>query len=287
MIKFNIPGLYFKKEITIKFLNYCRNNPQEVREDVSIGAVYDSIPYCIWNGGRIFSNYYQATKKEILDLKDIFNHDFNIPIRLIYTNAQVEEKHLSDRFCNLVLELLDGENNEVVVASDLLEEYIRKTYPQYKIISSTTKCLSNPNTSLGEISKDYFQICLDYNLNHNFDFLESISDKDKVEFLVNAICPPGCPNRKLHYELNGKAALNYQNCYNIECTIQRGIGTLNSYKNSIQPEEIFGKYKEMGFTNFKLEGRTLPDSEVAANYVKYMIKPEFQLKCLSQILRRD
>lgn len=287
MIGFNIPGLYTKREITIKFLNYCRKHPSEMRENVKVAAVYDSIPYCIWNGGRIFGKYRQATKKEILELKQIFNNDFKIPIRLIFTNAQLEPKHLTDRFCNLVLELLDDPLNEIVVASDILENYIRLNYPNYKIISSTTKCLITPADATAELDKDYYQVCLDYNLNHNFDFLNSIQDKHKVEFLINAICPPGCPNRKLHYELNGKAALAYQNSYNIECAIQSGVGTINNYKNSLQPEEIFGIYKDMGFTNFKLEGRTLHDSEVAANYVRYMIKPEYQLKCLSQILRGD
>ena len=285
MIEYNVPGLYFKKNITIKFLKYCNNHPEEKYENVKIGAVYDSIPYCIWNGGRIFNSYEQASKSDILNLKSIFNDTFNIPIRLIFTNSLLEEKHLYDRFCNMVLELLQSKDNEVVIANDLLENYIRKNFPDYKIISSTTKCLTNVNDSLKEISKNYYQICLDYNLNHNMDFLKTIEEKEKIEFLINAICPPGCPNRKLHYNLNGQAALNYQNNFNIECSIQHGTGTLNNYKNSIQPEEIFKIYEPLGFTHFKLEGRTLSDPEVAANYVKYMIKPEYQIKCLSEILR--
>lgn len=287
MIKFNVPGLWYKKDITIKFLDYCCAHPSEVVENTKIGSVYDSIPYCAWNGGRIFDTYEQASKKDVMQLKEIFNEKFNIPIRLIYTNSLLEEKHLSDRFCNLCLEWLADGPNEVVVASDLLEDYIRTNYPTYKIISSTTKCLTNTNDSGLEISKDYYQVCIDYNLNHNQEFLQNIADEDKskIEFLINAICPPGCPNRKLHYHLNGMSALTYQNSFDIECKIQNGINTLNCYKNSIQPEEIHDTYYPMGFTNFKLEGRTLSDAEVAANYVKYMIKPEFQLRCLSYILR--
>lgn len=285
MQKFNIPGLYYKKDITIKFIEYCLNHPEEIAENTQIGAVYDSIPYCIWNGGRVFTKYQQASKKDILELKHIFNEIFNIPIRLICTSNQIEEKHLSNRFCNLTLDLLQDGPNEIVVASDILENYIRNKYPTYKIISSTTKCLTNLNDSLNEIDKDYYQVCLDYNLNHNFEFLKNIQNKEKIEFLINAICPPGCPNRRLHYELNSKSMLNYQNSYVIECLIKEGINTINCYKNSIQPQEIKEVYEPMGFENFKLEGRTVPDPELAANYVKYMIKPEYQLKCLSYILR--
>ena len=35
---------------------------------------------------------------------------------------------------------------------------------------------------------------------------------------------------------------------------------------------------------FKLEGRTLPATEVACNYVRYMIKPEYQLYVLNILL---
>ena len=285
MIKFNIPGLWFKKRITLNFLTYCRLHPDEMYPNVEIGAVYDSIPYCIWNGGRIFPSYDQATKNDVMYLKDRFNDEFNIPIRLIFTNAQLEPKHLNDRFCNLVLEWLDGPMNEVVIASDILEQHIRQNYPNYKIISSTTKCLTNLQEANEELNSDYYQICLDYNLNHNFEFLNSLNpeNKDKVELLINAICPPGCPNRKLHYKLNGLSALTYQNRYEVECQINNGVNTLNSYKNSIQPDEIFNTYQNIGISHFKLEGRTLSDGEIAANYIKYMIKPEYQLKCLAAI----
>ena len=39
--------------------------------------------------------------------------------------------------------------------------------------------------------------------------LLSQEEKDKCEFLVNAICPPGCKTRREHYILNSKYYLNY------------------------------------------------------------------------------
>jgi hypothetical protein len=42
----------------------------------------------------------------------------------------------------------------------------------------------------------------------------------------------------------------------------------------------------MGFSNFKLEGRTLTDLEVLMNIAKYMIKPEYQMQSVFEIYRK-
>ena len=44
----------------------------------------------------------------------------------------------------------------------------------------------------------------------------------------------------------------------------------------ISPDAIYGKYAPMGFENFKIEGRSVPDVNVLENYIYYMVKPEFK-----------
>ena len=104
----------------------------------------------------------------------------------------------------MVMKTIENEKNEIVVNNLELEAYIREHYPKFKIISSTTKCLNTPENSLKELHKDYKYVCLDYNLNKEWDYLNNIPEslKSKVEFLVNAICPSNCSNRKEHYRLN-------------------------------------------------------------------------------------
>ena len=43
-------------------------------------------------------------------------------------------------------------------------------------------------------NENYVFTCLDYNLNHNWKFLDTLTpiEKQKTEFLVNPICMPGC-----------------------------------------------------------------------------------------------
>ena len=109
-------------------------------------------------------------------IKNFYNDKEKLPMRFIFTNSQLKEEHLSDRFCNLITEICENDLNEIVVNSPLLEDYIRTNYPKYKIISSTTKCLKNVDEANNELNNDYFRVCLDYNLNHNFKFLDSLTE---------------------------------------------------------------------------------------------------------------
>ena len=131
-------------------------------------------------------------------------------------------------------------------------------------------------------------ICLDYNLNKNKIFLEEIDkegiDKNKIEFLINAICPPGCPFRKNHYDLNGFFGKTYGKQYKMrDCKITNSTLYPNNYINNFSVEDVFN-YEKNGFSNFKLEGRSLNTYEVLLNYIKYMVKPEYQLVIIRYVL---
>ena len=201
-------------------------------------------------------------------------------MRFTFTNSIITEENCYSVFDNLVLNLCHNGKNEIVVNSPILEEYIRNNYPQYNFISSTTKCLTDVNKVIEELSSDkYIMVCLDYNLNKNLKFLETIPNdlRPKVEFLSNAICPPGCPNRKAHYYLNSTYGLTYGREYTMQsCGIKDNIITLLPHSNNLSIEDI-KQYSENGFINFKLEGRTLPWMEVLLSLIQYSVKPEYQI----------
>lgn len=231
MIKFLLPGFYEHNNLFKKIINKYENENYLFNEDIAIGACYGNFQICIWDGGRTFNSYKQASKEQIEEMY-LYYKQHNIPLRLVFTNPELKKEDLHDRFCNLVAEICEDENNEIVVNSPLLEKYIREMYPKYKIISSTTKCLTNIENAQDELNENYYMVCLDYNLNHNLHFLSTIPEenKDKVEFLVNAICPAGCPNRKEHYRLNGLFYLNYGKQYYINCGIKQGTLDCDSLK---------------------------------------------------------
>ena len=276
---FNIPGIYDHLDLNLFFITLQKTYPEYFYDDVKISSVFGNFHFCPWDGGRNFIYYSQQTKEDVTHIANLYN-SADIPLRLIFTNPVIQPDDLHNRYCNMILKELNNGVNEVCVNSELMENYIRENYPKYKIISSTTKRITSPEKSLEELKKDYFQVCLDYDLNHNIDFLNSIpaESRDKVEFLANAICRPKCPIRKKHYEYTGEAQRTWlREKYDIYmgCNIKENLTHPSRLGkgNNLSLADI-EKYNQMGFKYFKLEGRTLPSSVVFSCYLYYFIKPE-------------
>lgn len=287
MINFAIPGMYENASLNLAFLDYKKHHPEKFYDDVNINAVFGNFQFCIWDGGRVFNNYKQASKEDIEYLTKTYNDLFDVSVRLVFTNNQLQPEHYLNRFGNLCLSMCENEKNEIVLVNDDFKNYIHQNYPKYSFISSTTKCLNKEQT-LEELNREDFKmVCLDYNLNSNINFLQSLTKEqvEKTEFLVNAICPPGCPNRKLHYKLNSVSHVNYGKNFQINCGIEGGINSRSvvNYKNNLTYEDIKNIYAPMGFKYFKLEGRTLSPLDVLTNYVQYMVKPEYQFEVLAEV----
>lgn len=290
-INFIIPGMYEHFQLNMNLLALMSNHPEFFYPNVQIGAVYGNFQFCIFDGGRIFDKYRHTTREEMESMVFQYNSQ-NIPVRLVFTNPVVPETSFKNRFGQATLEVCHNSLNEIVVNNKEFENYIRENYPKFSFISSTTKCLNTPQSFKEELSNPkYKMICLDYNLNHNHKLLNEISEKDKprCEFLINAICPPGCPNRKKHYKLNGLFNLNYGKYYNIAgCPIQ--YSTLDprmfDHTNNLTPEEVF-EYADKGFVNFKIEGRSLGIVENACNYAKYLMKPEYQFVGITALIEEN
>lgn len=287
-IKFIIPNLYENYEQNIKFLTYFKEHPECFYDNIEIEAVYGNFQFCIWDGGRIFNSYRQSTKEEIISITDRYN-ELGITTRLVFTNTELKEKDYYNRFCNEILNICANKNTDIVINNEGLKNYIHNIYPSYNFISSTTKCL-NEQDLREELNKDYKMVCLDYNLNKNKTMLESLDEnqRNKCEFLVNAICNPACPFRKNHYRLNSIFYLNYGKEYKMDgCNIVYGIlhPTMINSKNNLTIEEIKNYYIPNHFNHFKLEGRSLSWTENLCNYIRYMVKPEYQLYVISELLR--
>lgn len=281
-IGFAIPGMYENFICNTILLNLMKQYPEAFYNNIKIDAFFGNFQFCVWDGGRIFPKYIHATYEEIKEIKEYYNDKYNIPIRFIYTNSQIDKDALLDRFSNMVTEICENELNEIVINSPILEDYLRDKYPKYKFISSTTKCLTDINLASQELNNKYYKVCLDYNLNHNLKFLESLSEeqKEKIEFLINPICGAGCANRKKHYKLNSLYSLTYGKPYHLDfCNITTSnLYPLDKYKrNELTVDDIYNKYSKMNFYSYKIEGRTFTYETHFGCIIKYLVKPEYQL----------
>ena len=291
-VRFHLPDFAGHFKFNLVFAAMLKNCPFFFREGVEIASVYGVFPPSLWNGGRTQGG--TCDKNFVKTVINSFNAE-GIPLRFTFTNPMLEKKHLSDNFCNMVLNLANNGLNEVIVVSPILEDYIRKNYPKYKITSSTCKRITDPDALSDELERDYHIVVVDYDLNNKFDVLEKIPHKDKCELLVNACCVPGCPRRVEHYRQIGLQQIAYCNHikkypnapfdmskFDNESTretfkcpsMEKTIFDVKSLSTHISPDAIWEKYVPMGFSQFKIEGRTAGLLNLIETYMYYMIKPE-------------
>ena len=286
---FMLPGFCEHYQLYQNMNKFLKNYPEAKIENIEIYCYYGNVPFCSWDGGRIFNSYQPLSIEEIKEIKNFYNEQLNSKIRFVFTNSLLEEKHLFDRYNNISLEIFNNSNNEIVLNSSLLENYIRENYPNYRLIASTTKCSNQENSKKDLNNENYIFTCLDYNLNHNWKFLDTLTiiEKQKTEFLVNPICMPGCPQRKEHYRLNSLFSLTYGQRYSMKsCEITEGSSCALFNSAHITIDEIIAKYVPKGFHYFKLEGRTWPDNEMAITLSEYLIKPEYRSFFLHNMIQK-
>ena len=296
-INYHLPSFTDHYSLNLLMFDYMKEHPEYFRDGIKIASSFGCFDGAIWNGGRnVRGRYNPEMNKKIL--KE-FN-DRGIPLRFTFTNPAIEEKHLKDKDCNEMMELANNGLNEVIVFSPILEEYIRKNYPNYKITSSTCKQIKNMDDLNAELDKDYNLVVIDYNWNNKFDELALIKDKGRCEILVNACCQPQCPRRGDHYSAIGKYQIKI-------CTMAQTLGMnadniieepfdckymgydiyeINKFETHVSPDDIETKYVPLGFKQFKLEGRTIGDISMLEMYVYYFAKPEFERRVRLDMLNR-
>jgi len=293
-VRFHLPDFADKFRFNLMFLTMLENSPELFREGVEIASVYGIFPPSLWNGGRV--QYGMTDKNYVKGVIKAYNSR-GIPLRFTFTNPMLEKKHLSDEFCNMVMHLADNGMNECIVMSPILEDYIRKNYPNYKLTSSTCKRITDPEKLYEEVGKDYHIVVIDYDLNNKFDVLEKIPNKEKCEILVNACCNPNCAHRSHHYQTIGLEQIAYANHvrkypnaefdsdkftrehpdseYEFSCDcMRRPLDEIQKLSTHITPDDIWEKYVPIGFNQFKIEGRTSDIFNLIEHYLYYMAKPE-------------
>lgn len=282
-VNFYLPDFYTNFRLIIMLADLMKQSPEFFFDDIKIGAVYGCFPGSIWNGGRVVLG--SCTKQEInYVITELNNRD--IAVRFTFTNPLLEKQHLFDTFCNLCLELGNNGKNEVLVNSLLLEDFIRKMYPNYPILSSTTKCIKNIEAIHQELEKDYALVVLDSAMN-NTEELFTLKHKEKIELIANHYCQDDCPLRKEHYNAVGKCQLEFSEVDFPACNnINRDFYQVMQNRSFITTNDIFGRYRACGFVNFKLDGRGFNKYKVLESFVYYLVKPEYRDKVRLLILKK-
>lgn len=284
---YHLPGLFEFYDLYSVFLPLFRGHREYFYDWCEIGSVYGAPADCVWGGGRV--GFGEHEPREVLKLMQ----EYGVSSRLTFSNSLLCAEHLSDRKCNALCALF-GESKEprngVIIHSDILLEYLKKRYPEFYFVSSTTKVLTDFRQFVHELEREDFSFVVpDFRLNKAFDKLNSLSasQKNKVEFLCNECCWFGCMDRKNCYE-NVSCKNLGENCPEHRCKAPNagnGYRFSEAMKNPgfISVNDIRNVYLPMGFSNFKIEGRGLGSAVVLEFLLYYMTKPEYQLNVREEI----
>lgn len=275
-VYWHLPGICSFGLLNHILFETMKKYPDMFNDGYKIASVYGTIPGAIWNGGRNIANG-SASEKEVEQIIKSYNV-YGIPVRFTWTNVLVEEKHVSDPYCNMIMKAGNNGLNQVLVNSDALEEYIRKTYPDYKVLSSTTKRILGMDRLMEELNKDYYLVVLDYDLNHNEKVIENLLPyAGKIEILVNETCQPNCPNRVNHYREISKYQIEHDHNKIFNCTDRNPDA--RTFKGCMKRPQFMSTkdvedYTEKGFRNFKIVGRGLSSDFYLDSLIYYLVKPE-------------
>ena len=282
---YHLPGLFEFYDLYKLFLPLFYEHRDYFYDWCGIGSIYGAPADCIWGGGRVGSG--EQDPREVLAL----TQTYGISARLTFSNSLLREEHLADPRCNALCRLFsETGGNGVILHSDLLLDYLKRTYPKLYFVSSTTKVLTDFDQCRQEAERMDFQyVVLDFRLNKAFDRLQALPDrlKDKLEFLCNECCWPGCRDRKACYEAVSRKNLGESGPEH-RCAAPEAQGGYRFSKAMENPafigiHDIQHTYLPMGFSNFKIEGRELGSALILEFLLYYMTKPAHQLRVLEAI----
>lgn len=285
--QYHLPGLFEFYELYRVFLPLYCTHRDWFYPWCDIASLYGTPADCLWGGGRVGGG--DVRPRDALALAQ----EYGISARLTFSNSLLQPEHLADPTCNKLCRLFAAchtPQSGVIVHSELLLDYLKRTYPSFYFVSSTTKVLTEFSQLAQETAREDFRYVVpDFRLNKAFDRLATLpqDQRDKLEFLCNECCWVGCRDRKVCYESVSRRNLGLDTPEH-RCTAPDAAQGYRFFRamespSFISTEDILTRYLPQGFTNFKIEGRGLGSAIVLEFLLYYLTKPEYQLRVREEI----
>lgn len=274
---FDVAGLFSNSRLIILAIDVVRD---KFGVDLPITSIYGCMPV-VWNGGRLlFSGKF--AESEIRAEFELLKRYGIIPA-VTFTNCFVDNTCLLDVTCNRILVLLDEFDGIVVLSNRLLEEYVKQNHPKLSVYISAVRASIEDSAGNLEyyrkLASDGLRYVVSPDDNFNKPLLESL-DKARSVIILNERCIYGCQNRKAHYESISREQISFcKNMYVYEDFLSK-CGAVPEYKQryskirniSLTLDEYRYLYN-MGFRNFKLQGRTDSLYVFFFDMFRYMLEP--------------
>ncbi|MCR5494382.1 MAG: hypothetical protein K6F15_01990 [Treponema sp.] len=281
---FHLPGLFEFFDFYREFLPLYHKHREYFYDWAQIASIYGSPADCLWGGGR--TSFGQARAEDVLALLD----EYGISSRLTFSNSLLQSEHLADKNCNQLCRLFEKSKVQsgIIIYSDLLLDYIKKNYPSFYFVSSTTKVLTDFKDFCAELDRpDFKYVVPDFRLNKHPQ-LKALNplQKDKVEFLCNECCSFDCKSRKACYQNVSQKNLGLQ-VKDHKCGAPESSGGYR-FSLAMQNPSFLGlkeikDYLKAGFSNFKIEGRGLGSAILLEFLLYYITKAEYHLQVREEL----
>ena len=250
-----------------------------------------------WSGGRNATNSYTWSYSGWTPedtIKEYNNR--NINVTYTFSNTLIKEEHLSDPSSNYLLDLLgkqEYDGNAVTISCDILSDYVREKYPNLKqkasIVKVTTeKPVKRTFEYYDNLFEKYDLVYLHPDDNFNLKLLEQIIEsgkQDKYTLLVNEPCTRNCSIRDTHYnEVSRMVIDGWHGQFNFT--------NVDQIHNPMHPNTICEKVRRpevrycilsndemkdvynLGFRNYKLQGRDVPWDTMLYNFSTWLFEGE-------------
>ncbi|MBI2910350.1 MAG: hypothetical protein HYX92_22120 [Chloroflexi bacterium] len=246
-----------------------------------IDAVFDSHAGLPWNGGRFVDPFHFTVEESVRRIRAY--NERGIRFNITFSNRLLTKEDLAHEDCNWFLSQCHSSMNGVIVASDILRQYLRSCYPKYRVIAS----IGFDRTDLEyyrEAQKLYDTVVLHPDLNRDYDLIKHL-DASRLEVLVNEFCVANCPFRTEHSTYISEIALANRTYFMYDNEHTRGscLAVERGYRRNkelvVTPQEL-NRLHKMGITQFKIQGREHPfDAAIYPALREYTIKDTIRTIC--------
>lgn len=292
--KISIAGWFAHHEEIIDFLNYYYDHPEFFFQDRIIDSIYDcyygNLPL-VWCGGRVPNNDVRFNMNYVLKNFNMFP---NIKLRHNFTNKLLNDDALiNDYRCNQFVKKYIRPQDEVVINHPKLIQHFKEHYPQIPLIYSTTLEITDIN-QVNEITKNNIYV-LSYTKNNDIEYLKNLQYKDNIELLCGETCMDNCPYRKEHQRMISQTILDAQldlsKMQEINCPTAKEHGAPFFINDILQRDHAISNEKmdqlmDLGFSQFKIVGRSFPVPMWLDILLYYLALPEYKERLKQEFLMR-
>lgn len=280
-VLFSIPNIFDFYKVNIKVIEILSDR-EYIVPGYHISDVHGSFPNAIWNGGVNIVD--TVLYDNIHECVDIYNNH-RVSCRMTFTNSLVEEKHLDERLCNIIMEAMSvtGINLVETIPGSPLSEYLEERYPNCRQVPKVVSVSNNL-----EIPSSMDNIAF-YTTDVPFDY-ESIDKELRryIEIPLNPYCPIDCDRRAECYLQRNIKQMTFARTIDV-CKYQKNIDFVDCLSHSgFITKDMVTDLIRLGYSKFKIFPRTINNRySLLESYIYYFVKPEYanyvRLKVLEEI----